>query len=89
MVSLEDCLSNFIKEEDMDSGYKCQRCKKATPMTKGLSIYRLPQILCLHMKRFYNSSIRREKINTTVNISEFLDMKKYAPYSSKFFHLLL
>jgi len=86
-VSVEDCLKNFVKEEEMNSGYKCSKCKSSTSLMKGMSIYRLPKILCLHMKRFYTSSIRREKLNTTVNMNEILDMKPFAPYSSKFMYL--
>lgn len=47
-------------------GYKCTKCKSVDDFTKDLSIYRFPQILVVHLKRFYNSAMRREKLNTIV-----------------------
>jgi len=52
-------------------------------MEKDITIFRFPKILVIHLKRFYNSTMRREKLSTTVNIPDTLDMKPYAPHSSK------
>lgn len=66
-VSITDCLDTFVQTEKMiDCGYKCISCKKTVSIEKGLSIYRFPKILVIHLKRFYNSAMRREKLNTTV-----------------------
>ena len=48
-----------------------------------MTIYRFPKVLVIHLKRFYNSYMRREKLNTTVQIPKSIDMSAYAPYSSK------
>ncbi len=53
-------------------------------MDKDFSIYRYPKVLVIHLKRFYNSTTRREKLSTTVNIPDVLDMSPYAPRSSKY-----
>lgn len=53
-----------------------------------MTFYRFPKILVIHLKRFYNSYMRREKLNTTVSIPQSLDLSPYAPYSSKFKCLL-
>jgi ubiquitin C-terminal hydrolase len=85
-VSIQDCLEKFIDVEKMiDCGYKCEGCKKAVSVEKGLTIFRFPRILVIHLKRFYHSAMRKEKLNTTVTFPETqLDMRKYAPHSSKF-----
>ncbi len=89
-VSVQDCIKAFIKDEEMaETGYKCGKCKSGSSLVKGMSIYRLPNVLCLHLKRFYNSSIRREKLNTTVDIPLMLDMAPYAPRSSKSLYITL
>lgn len=50
-----------------------------------MTIFRFPKILVVHLKRFYNSTMRREKLSTTINIPEILDARPYAtPNSSKF-----
>lgn len=81
-INITDCLDKFIEAEKMiDCGYKCSGCKKNVSVEKNLTIYRFPKILVIHLKRFYNSSMRREKLNTTVQFPELLDVRKYAPHS--------
>jgi len=66
----------------IDCGFKCEGCKKTVNVEKGLSIFRYPKILVIHLKRFYHSVMRREKLNTTVQFPVTgLDMRKYAPHS--------
>ena len=66
-------------------GYKCSKCKGVDNMEKDMTIYRFPKILVIHLKRFYNSTMRREKLSTTIKIPAVLDMRPYAPYSGKFY----
>lgn len=47
-----------------------------------MTIFRFPKILVIHLKRFYNSTMRREKLSTTINIPNILDMRPFAPYSN-------
>jgi ubiquitin C-terminal hydrolase len=66
-VSIQDCLDKYVETEKMiDCGYKCEGCKKTVNVEKGLSIFRYPKVLVIHLKRFYHSVMRREKLNTTV-----------------------
>ena len=54
-VSLRDCLQAFFKPEKLsaeDGGYHCPRCKSPQAATKTLSLWRLPPILIIHLKRF-------------------------------------
>mmetsp|Transcript_29793 Transcript_29793/g.28962 ORF Transcript_29793/g.28962 Transcript_29793/m.28962 type:complete len:168 (-) Transcript_29793:200-703(-) len=79
-VMLDDCLQDFVKPEKMEqSGYKCEGCKKESSISKSLSIFKFPKILVLHLKRFSTQSVRREKLNTRVNISEIIDLRNCAP----------
>lgn len=55
-------------------------------MTKDMSLFRFPRILVIHLKRFYNSTMRREKLSTTVQIPETLDMSPFGPQSSKYIY---
>jgi len=66
-VELNDCLQKFIESEKMiDCGYKCEGCKKAVNVEKDLTIFRFPKVLLIHLKRFYHSAMRKEKLNTTL-----------------------
>jgi ubiquitin C-terminal hydrolase len=66
-INISYCLDKFMETEKMiDCGYKCGGCKKNVSVEKDLSIFRFPKILVIHLKRFYNSAMRREKLNTTV-----------------------
>lgn len=70
-----------------ECGYKCTKCKKVDNFKKEMTIYRFPKILVVHLKRFYNSYMRREKLNTTVQIPTKIDMSNFAPHSSKLYDL--
>lgn len=75
-VNLEECLNNYIMKEKMEqNGYKCQKCDVMDNCTKELTIYRFPKIMVIHLKRFYNSTMRREKLNTSVIIPLTVDLK--------------
>ena len=67
----------------ISTGFKCSSCKKKVDIEKDLTIFRFPKILVIHLKRFYHSAMRREKLNTTVNFPETLDMTSFAPHSGK------
>ncbi len=59
----------------IDCGYKCEACKKSVNVEKDLTIYRFPKILVIHLKRFYHSAMRKEKLNSNVKFPEQLDMR--------------
>ncbi|KAF8374173.1 hypothetical protein PRIPAC_80602 [Pristionchus pacificus] len=69
-VALTDCINLFTKEEQLaeqDSWY-CPQCKEHVRAMKKLDIWKLPQVLIVHLKRFQYSRWSREKIDTPVNI---------------------
>ncbi|CAM6129169.1 unnamed protein product [Calypogeia fissa] len=56
-VTLQDCLSAFVTPEQLEGSnkYYCPSCKGPRTSMKKLTLYRLPPILVLHIKRFYKS----------------------------------
>ena len=62
-------------------GYRCSKCKAVDRMLKDYTIFRFPQVLVIHLKRFS----RREKISASISIPQTLDMRPYAPHSSKLY----
>ncbi|GMR47534.1 hypothetical protein PMAYCL1PPCAC_17729 [Pristionchus mayeri] len=69
-VALIDCINLFTREEQLseqDSWY-CPNCKEHVRAMKKLDIWKLPQILIVHLKRFQYSRWSREKIDTAVAI---------------------
>ena len=89
-IDVDECLKTFTATEKMENcGYKCSNCKGIDNMEKDISIFKFPRILVVHLKRFYNSSMRREKLSTTIQIPTTLDMRPYGPHSSKFTFILL
>jgi ubiquitin carboxyl-terminal hydrolase 8 len=80
--TLADCLEEFVKEEilEKDDAWHCPNCKKARKATKKLTITRLPHILIIHLKRFTNRGLWRDKLNTMVQFPlKDLNLTKYVP----------
>lgn len=69
--TLEDCLINFSKEEEMTGKgqFKCDNCKKQVEGTKRMYIFEPPEILILHLKKFKrkNNGITFEKSRSLVD----------------------
>lgn len=58
---ITDCLTSFVAVEELTETelYHCSTCKKKQRSTKRFWIRRLPNVLCLHIKRFrWNSYYR-------------------------------
>lgn len=80
--TLADCLEEFVKEEilDKDDAWHCPNCKKARKATKKLTITRLPHMLIIHLKRFTNRGLWRDKLNTMIDFPlKNLNLTKYVP----------
>ena len=77
-ITLQDCLEEFTKEEKLgeDDLWYCPRCKKHQQATKRFDLWKLPEILVVHLKRFSNSRMLRDKIDTFVDFPiEGLDLE--------------
>ncbi|UMM28024.1 hypothetical protein L5515_011048 [Caenorhabditis briggsae] len=69
-VFLEETLDWYTKKEQLgeqDSWY-CPKCKKHERATKQLDMWKLPEILVLHLKRFQYTKWSREKLTWEVVI---------------------
>ena len=77
-ITLYDCLEEFTKEEKLgeDDLWYCPRCKKHQQATKRFDLWKLPEILVVHLKRFSNSRVFRDKIDSFVDFPiEGLDLE--------------
>lgn len=68
-ISLQDCLDEFTREEQLgeDDPWYCPRCKKHQQATKKFDLWRVPDVLVVHLKRFSNSRALRDKIEAFVD----------------------
>jgi ubiquitin carboxyl-terminal hydrolase 4/11 len=78
-ITLDDCLDEFTKEERLgeDDLWYCPRCKKHQQATKKFELWKVPDILVVHLKRFSNSRLLRDKIDAFVDFPiEGLDLSQ-------------
>lgn len=80
-VTLQDCLSIFFGTDPLegDNEYSCDRCTKKNRGVKFLKILELPEVLCIHFKRY--ESIGSAKITTHVSFP--LEGLELAPFMSE------
>ncbi|XP_023663678.1 ubiquitin carboxyl-terminal hydrolase 20 isoform X2 [Paramormyrops kingsleyae] len=80
LVTLEDCLAAFFAADELkgDNMYSCERCKKLRNGVKYCKVLRLPEILCIHLKRFRHEVMYSFKINSHVSFPlEGLDLRPF------------
>ncbi|CAM0948743.1 unnamed protein product [Alopecurus aequalis] len=78
--SLYACLEAFIKEEPLgpEDMWYCPGCKEHRQASKKLDLWRLPEILIIHLKRFSYSRYTKNKLDTFVDFPiHDLDLSKY------------
>ncbi|KAJ7068863.1 hypothetical protein B0H15DRAFT_871868, partial [Mycena belliarum] len=76
-ISLQDCMDEFTKEEQLgeDDLWYCPRCKKHQQATKKFDLWKAPDVLVVHLKRFSNSRALRDKIDVFIDFPvEGLDL---------------
>ncbi|XP_015870895.3 ubiquitin carboxyl-terminal hydrolase 8 [Ziziphus jujuba] len=79
-VSVYKCLEAFLKEEPLgpDDMWHCPSCKKPHQASKKLDLWRLPEVLVIHLKRFSYSRFFKNKLETFVDFPiEDLDLSTY------------
>ncbi|KAG8996062.1 CSN-associated deubiquitinating enzyme Ubp12 [Tulasnella sp. JGI-2019a] len=77
-ITIDDCLNEFVKEEKLGEAdpWYCPRCKKHQQATKKFDLWKVPDILVVHLKRFSNSRVLRDKIDVPVDFPiEGLDLE--------------
>ena len=85
-VTLDQCFEAFTKPERLDENNKwyCSRCKEHVQALKTMQLWRLPNVLIVHLKRFeFKHILRRDKLDTFVDFPlESLDMSRHCASSS-------
>ncbi|CAB9510928.1 Putative ubiquitin carboxyl-terminal hydrolase 11 [Seminavis robusta] len=75
-ISLEDCLDSFAQEERIPEAY-CSKCKDFRVQTKRMSLWRLPPIVIIQLKRFqFTQHMRRKLRDLVVFPVEGLDLSR-------------
>ncbi|XP_076355620.1 ubiquitin carboxyl-terminal hydrolase 3-like isoform X1 [Tachypleus tridentatus] len=77
---LHECLSRFTELEELADSelYYCHSCKCKQRSTKRFWIRRLPNVLCLHLKRFRWNNFFRIKLDNYVKFPvKGLDMSRF------------
>jgi ubiquitin C-terminal hydrolase len=92
-VTLEECIDLFSSAEELEpvpsdespSSRRCYRCGSEEGFTKGIKLGELPEVLCVHLKRFrWKLSPRasangvKQKVDTLVRFPlEGLDLSRW------------
>lgn len=81
-VTLHDCVEAFCQREQLDASdsWYCSKCKDHVQAEKKLDLWRLPEVLVVHLKRFSYSRYSRDKLDTEVAFPlEELDLRAFVP----------
>ncbi|XP_010929801.2 ubiquitin carboxyl-terminal hydrolase 5 isoform X1 [Elaeis guineensis] len=79
-LSLYACLDAFLREEPLvpEDMWYCPKCKEQRQASKKLDLWRLPEVLVIHLKRFSFSRSTKHKLETFVNFPiHDLDLTNY------------
>ncbi|CAD8055887.1 unnamed protein product [Paramecium sonneborni] len=75
-ITLEDMLKYYLSEENINQ-YTCGKCRQQRKCTRQLEIWRLPDILVIHLKRFYYKGSMKKKINIDIKFGAKLDISQF------------
>ncbi|KAJ8710782.1 hypothetical protein PYW08_009297 [Mythimna loreyi] len=83
VVSLQDCLAAFFSADELkgDNMYSCSRCNKLRNGVKMSGVVRLPEVLCVHLKRFRHELMFSAKVGARVSFP--INDLNMAPYTHK------
>jgi ubiquitin carboxyl-terminal hydrolase 8 len=78
-VTLIDCWRKFVEPEvmDKDNQYTCEKCKDKKQATKCISLWKLPEVLIVLLKRFKSHGHHTTKIDDMVTYPFELDMSEF------------
>ena len=90
-INIYDCFKKFVKEEILEehNEWYCSKCKQHQRASKKIDIYKSPNILIIHLKRFSNNSKIDSVVRfpiTDLDIREFVaDAKEEEEYKYDLF----
>lgn len=79
-TTLEDCMRAFFDTSDLsgDNRYFCEHCKSFQNSKKEMTIIKLPEVLCVHLKRFRYDAFFATKISRFIEFPlSDLDMSAF------------
>lgn len=77
-LSLDDCLNEFTKAEQLgeDDLWYCPSCKEFRQATKKFDLWKAPDVLVVHLKRFSAGRVSRDKLDHLIDFPlEGLDLR--------------
>lgn len=78
-ISVEMCLDHFTRPETLSDPVFCVSCNSKTKTQKQHTFSKLPNVLCMHLKRF--NSAGSKKITDFISFpAHDLDMGKHLPH---------
>lgn len=83
------CLTEFCKVQQLhlNDNWRCPRCKEFREGKQNMNLWKLPDVLTFHIKRFNCSARWREKITTKINFPlTGLDMSEWYHKESPAMH---
>ncbi|KAL0485657.1 ubiquitin carboxyl-terminal hydrolase [Acrasis kona] len=68
-ITLDSCLEQFTTREELSTNdtWYCPKCKEHVQASKKFDLWKLPQILVVHLKRFQFTRISRDKLETSID----------------------
>jgi hypothetical protein len=72
VVPISACIDAFAQPEELKkefgNGIKCDKCGEVVDAVKKLEIWREPDVLIMHIKRFQFTGVHYEKLNTSIEV---------------------
>eukprot|EP01119_Soliformovum_irregulare_P013741 TRINITY_DN3689_c0_g2_i1.p1 TRINITY_DN3689_c0_g2~~TRINITY_DN3689_c0_g2_i1.p1 ORF type:complete len:826 (-),score=209.35 TRINITY_DN3689_c0_g2_i1:13-2226(-) len=78
-LTLDNCFQVFLEQERLgpqDTWY-CPKCKTFQQAMKKFDIFRIPEVLVVHLKRFQYGKHTRDKLDVRVNFPSVLDVAPF------------
>lgn len=68
-ININDCLDEFTKEEKLgeEDLWYCSKCQKHQQAIKKFDVWKCPDILVVHFKRFSSSRFNRDKLDQYID----------------------
>lgn len=74
-TNISAMLKGYFSEEFIE-GVECELCHKKGKARRRMSVYHLPNVLVLHLNRFYQGMYNNTKIKTNVGFDQIMEMPK-------------
>jgi hypothetical protein len=78
-VTLRACFSFHAEPEILDeqNQWYCPRCKTFSCAEKKVDIWKVPEVLVIHLKRYVNGGYHTRKLDTPVDFPEVLHLQEF------------